>query len=200
MYARKNAGRTSARRQSTMSCCGAGRTQPGLGNHLGGVADSRGDRAAARACPTRRGDAARRPAPRRRQGGRSRTRSCTKPGPLIEEEWEFIRRHTIIGERIISAAPALTRVAKLVRAQPRALGRRGLPGRARRRGDPARRADRRGRRRVRRDDEPRGRTRGGRSPEAALEELQRPAATQFDPDVVAAFAVAWRDHVLAAAA
>ena len=54
----------------------------------------------------------------------------TKPGPLDEDEWAFIRRHTIIGERIIAAAPALTRVAALVRAQPRALGRRRLSGRA----------------------------------------------------------------------
>jgi HD-GYP domain-containing protein (c-di-GMP phosphodiesterase class II) len=37
-------------------------------------------------------------------------------------------------------------------------------------------------------------------PEAALEELDRCSGTQFDPAVVAAFAVAWRDHALAAAA
>ena len=40
----------------------------------------------------------------------------TKPGPLDEDEWAFIRRHTLIGERIIAAAPALTRVAALVRS------------------------------------------------------------------------------------
>jgi diguanylate cyclase (GGDEF)-like protein/PAS domain S-box-containing protein len=39
-----------------------------------------------------------------------------KPGPLDEEEWAFMRRHTLIGERILSAAPALTRAAKLVRS------------------------------------------------------------------------------------
>ena len=39
-----------------------------------------------------------------------------------------------------------------------------------------------------------------RSPEAALEELERCAGTQFDPAVVAAFAIAWRDRALAAAA
>jgi diguanylate cyclase (GGDEF)-like protein len=39
-----------------------------------------------------------------------------KPGPLDDEEWEFMRRHTVIGERILAAAPALTRVAKIVRA------------------------------------------------------------------------------------
>jgi diguanylate cyclase (GGDEF)-like protein/PAS domain S-box-containing protein len=38
-----------------------------------------------------------------------------KPGPLNDEEWAFMRRHTLIGERILSAAPALSRAAKLVR-------------------------------------------------------------------------------------
>jgi diguanylate cyclase (GGDEF)-like protein/PAS domain S-box-containing protein len=39
-----------------------------------------------------------------------------KPGPLDDEEWQFMRRHTLIGERILCAAPALARAAKLVRA------------------------------------------------------------------------------------
>jgi two-component system cell cycle response regulator len=39
-----------------------------------------------------------------------------KPGPLDAEEWTFMRRHTILGERILSAAPALLPVAQLVRS------------------------------------------------------------------------------------
>src|SRR5204862_2654033 len=39
-----------------------------------------------------------------------------KPGPLDQEEWEFIRGHTVIGERIVSAAPALAPVARLIRS------------------------------------------------------------------------------------
>jgi response regulator RpfG family c-di-GMP phosphodiesterase len=39
-----------------------------------------------------------------------------KPGPLDDDEWAFMRRHTLIGERIVAAAPALGAVAKLVRA------------------------------------------------------------------------------------
>ena len=39
-----------------------------------------------------------------------------KNGPLDESEWAFMRRHTIIGERILLAAPALRPVARLVRA------------------------------------------------------------------------------------
>ena len=39
-----------------------------------------------------------------------------KPAPLDADEWEFVRRHTLIGERIVSAAPALGGVAKLIRS------------------------------------------------------------------------------------
>ena len=39
-----------------------------------------------------------------------------KPGPLDEEEWAFVRRHTLIGERIVSAAPALMPVAEIIRS------------------------------------------------------------------------------------
>ena len=39
-----------------------------------------------------------------------------KPGPLDAEEWEFIRRHTEIGERIVVAAPSLAHAAELVRS------------------------------------------------------------------------------------
>ncbi len=39
-----------------------------------------------------------------------------KPGPLDEEEWAFMRRHTLIGERIVLAAPSLAPAAELVRS------------------------------------------------------------------------------------
>jgi diguanylate cyclase (GGDEF)-like protein len=38
-----------------------------------------------------------------------------KPGPLTEDEWAFMRQHTVIGERILAAAPALAGAAPLVR-------------------------------------------------------------------------------------
>ncbi len=40
----------------------------------------------------------------------------TKPGPLNAEEWGFMSRHTILGERILAAAAALRPVARLVRS------------------------------------------------------------------------------------
>jgi diguanylate cyclase (GGDEF)-like protein/PAS domain S-box-containing protein len=39
-----------------------------------------------------------------------------KAGPLDSEEWAFMWRHTLIGERIVAAAPALARIAPIVRA------------------------------------------------------------------------------------
>lgn len=39
-----------------------------------------------------------------------------RPGPLDEEAWAFMRRHTILGERILGAASALRPVAVLVRS------------------------------------------------------------------------------------
>jgi len=39
-----------------------------------------------------------------------------KPGPLDDDEWEFMYQHTILGERMLSAAPSLAAVGKLVRS------------------------------------------------------------------------------------
>lgn len=39
-----------------------------------------------------------------------------KRGPLDAAEWEFMRQHTVLGERILNAAPALRPLARLVRS------------------------------------------------------------------------------------
>jgi diguanylate cyclase (GGDEF)-like protein len=39
-----------------------------------------------------------------------------KPGPLTDDEWVFIKTHTLLGERILAAAPALSQQAALVRS------------------------------------------------------------------------------------
>jgi hypothetical protein len=52
----------------------------------------------------------------------------TKAGPLSEREWEFMRQHTVMGERIIAAAgPSLERIAPLVRASHERWDGRGYP-------------------------------------------------------------------------
>jgi diguanylate cyclase (GGDEF)-like protein len=50
-----------------------------------------------------------------------------KPGPLDEEERRFIDQHTIIGQRIVGAAPALVRVARVVRSSHERWDGRGYP-------------------------------------------------------------------------
>jgi diguanylate cyclase (GGDEF)-like protein len=39
-----------------------------------------------------------------------------KRGQLSEEEWALMHKHTVIGERVLAAAPAMSQVAKLVRS------------------------------------------------------------------------------------
>jgi two-component system cell cycle response regulator len=115
-----------------------------------------------------------------------------KPGPLDEHEWELIRRHTLIGQRILDAAPALRDVAPIVRATHERVDGRGYP-------------DGLGGDRI-----PMGARiiavcdaydamvserpyRPTLTPEEALAELARHSGGQFDPVVVAAF----RDAVAA---
>jgi two-component system cell cycle response regulator len=109
-----------------------------------------------------------------------------KAGALDENEWAFMRRHTIIGERILMAAPSLRSVAKLVRSSHERWDGGGYPDGLARDEIPlgarvvavcdafdAMTTNRPYRQRV---NQP-----------AALTELQACAGTQFDPDVVRAF-------------
>ena len=50
-----------------------------------------------------------------------------KAGPLDPMEWDFMHQHTIVGERILSAAPAMTSVAKLVRSSHERFDGKGYP-------------------------------------------------------------------------
>jgi two-component system, cell cycle response regulator len=53
----------------------------------------------------------------------------TKQGPLNEEELAFMRRHTIIGERILSGVPSLARVAATLRSSHERWDGNGYPDR-----------------------------------------------------------------------
>ena len=156
MYAQKNAGRMSASRQSKDVLLRAlAERNPQLRSHLGDVADLAEATALHLQLSHDEVEQVRHAAELHDVGKVAVPDAIlTKPGPLDEDEWAFIRRHTIIGERIIGAAPALTARRRARPPQPRALGRRRLPRRAGRGEHPARRAHRRGRRRVRRDDQP----------------------------------------------
>jgi two-component system cell cycle response regulator len=50
-----------------------------------------------------------------------------KPGPLSPSEWQFMRQHTLIGERILNVDLALRPVARLVRASHERWDGRGYP-------------------------------------------------------------------------
>jgi two-component system cell cycle response regulator len=110
----------------------------------------------------------------------------TKPGPLEASEWALIHQHTVIGERILLAAPALKPVAALVRASHERWDGKGYPDRLTAEAIPL------GARIVAVCDAYDAMTseRGYRAAmphAAAIAELRRCAATQFDPTVVEAF-------------
>jgi HD-GYP domain-containing protein (c-di-GMP phosphodiesterase class II) len=109
-----------------------------------------------------------------------------KPGKLDADEWEFIARHTIIGERILGAAIALRPVATLVRASHEHYDGNGYPDGLR--GDEiplgARIVSVCDAYDAMTSDRPYQRALGH---DEALAELHRCAGTQFDAAVVEAF-------------
>jgi diguanylate cyclase (GGDEF)-like protein len=109
-----------------------------------------------------------------------------KPRPLDEQERVFVRTHTLIGERIVLAAPALASTAELIRSSNERIDGGGYPDG------------------LAGDEIPLGSRilavcnafdamtserpyRPTRSVDGAIEELERNAGTQFDSAVVEAF-------------
>jgi HD-GYP domain-containing protein (c-di-GMP phosphodiesterase class II) len=109
-----------------------------------------------------------------------------KRSELTDGEWEFVRNHTILGERILQGAPALRPIARLVRASHERWDGTGYPDR------------------LRGDEIPLGARiiavcdafdamiserpySAAKTHAEALGELRRCAGTQFDPEIVAAF-------------
>lgn len=117
-----------------------------------------------------------------------------KPGPLDEEEWGFMRRHTLLGERILAAVPALRGVAALVRSSHERFDGRGYPDRLSGAEIPL------GSRilfvcdafHAMTSDRPYQRA---MTHAEAQVELRRGAGTQFDPAVVEALIETWRGGV-----
>jgi diguanylate cyclase (GGDEF)-like protein len=115
-----------------------------------------------------------------------------KPGPLDPQELEFMRKHTLIGERIIASAPALVPVARIVRSSHERWDGNGYPDELEGEQIPL------GSRVVAVCDAYQAMISErpysvAMLPARALDELARGAGTQFDPEVVSAF-----ERVLAA--
>ena len=105
---------------------------------------------------------------------------------LTSEEWDLMRKHTIIGQRVLDAAPAMSPVAALVRSTHERWDGEGYPDRLAGKDIPL------GARIIFICDAYNAMTEGRpyRAPlsrEQALEELSRGAGTQFDPELVRAF-------------
>jgi diguanylate cyclase (GGDEF)-like protein len=118
MYAHKRGDRRSASNQSKDVLLRAVHERsPNLGLHGGEVAELAGRTAERLGLDLEEVRAARQGAELHDIGKLAVPDSIlNKPGPLDDAEWAFMRRHTLIGERILAAAPALTDVARLVRS------------------------------------------------------------------------------------
>jgi two-component system, cell cycle response regulator len=118
MYAQKHGGRASARNQVSDALVMALVERDGdLGNHVRDVAVLAGGVARALGLDTAQCELIERAAALHDVGKVAIPDAILdKPGPLDEAEWAFLRRHTIVGERIVNAAPALRGAAEIVRA------------------------------------------------------------------------------------
>ena len=119
-----------------------------------------------------------------------------KPAKLTDEEWEFMRRHSALGYRILAQVPYLRPAAKIVLAHHERWDGDGYP------------------RRLKGENIPLGARifaladtydaiisdrpyRRGQTADAAMQEILRCAGTQFDPQVIEAFEAAfprWREE------
>jgi two-component system, cell cycle response regulator len=189
MYARKQDGRLSAIRQATDALVTTMTERfPEMDGHTEEVAELAAATARALGCNREEVEEVRRAAELHDIGKVAMPEAIlSKRGPLEPAEWWEIRRHTIVGERIVSAAPALGRVAKIVRSTHERFDGRGYPDGLVGEEIPL------GARIVAVCDAFDAMTRmrsyrPAMDPRRALAELAACAGAQFDPAVVAAFA------------
>jgi two-component system, cell cycle response regulator len=131
MYAQKHSGRATAGRQSSDVLMRAlAERHPDLGEHHDGVAELVDEVAKRMGVDTEELAHLRHAASLHDIGKVAIPDAIiTKPGSLTDDEWGFMRRHTVIGERILSAAPALGAAARLVRSSHEAWDGTGYPDR-----------------------------------------------------------------------
>jgi diguanylate cyclase (GGDEF)-like protein len=201
MYAQKHAGRMSAGRQSKDVLLRAlTERSPDLGGHLSSVAELAERTARRMGLPVEEVERIRH-AGELHDAGKVAIPDgiLSKPGPLNEDEWGFVRRHPLIGERIVRSAPSLSRVAGLVRSTHERFDGAGYPDRLEADAIPL------GSRIVAVCDAFDAMTSvrpyaAPRTPQEALDELRRCAGTQFDPAVVETFRAVVAERTLRTAA
>ena len=195
MYSNKGAGRASAGRQSTDVLVRVlAERDPGLGDHLSEVTRLCAATANRLAIPEEDMTALLQASALHDVGKAAIPDAIlNKVEPLNDDDLVFIRRHTVVGERILGAAPALANATKLVRWSHEQFDGRGYPDG------------------LHGDEIPltariicvcdayhamvsERAYRPARSTEDAVAELRRCAGTQFDPAVVAAFCAALADE------
>ncbi len=191
MYASKGEGRATAARQATNTLLRAlSERSADLGAHLSDVTDLCAATAERLGLPNERMGPLLQAAALHDVGKIAIPDAVlNKPAPLDDAEWEFMRAHTLIGERILAEAPALAEAAKIVRWSHERFDGKGYPdGLA---GDEIPLAAR-----IiavcdaydaMTSDRP---YRPAMSTKAALAELRHNSGTQFDPAVVEIFAAA----------
>jgi two-component system cell cycle response regulator len=190
MYANKGGGRISAGSQSTDVLVQVlAERHPDIGVHVDTVTELSTRVAAQLGLPEEERTAIRQAASLHDIGKVAIPDSVlNKPGALDEEEWAFIRQHTLIGESILEVAPALKATSKLVRSSHESFDGAGYPDQ------------------LAGEDIPLGSRviavcdafdamvserpyAGSQSSAKALAEIRRCSGTQFDPRVVEAFAL-----------
>jgi two-component system, cell cycle response regulator len=188
MYRQKNSGRLPAAHQSAgVLLAVLEERAPGLASHVRTVSELACATAVELGMPADDLDALRHAAALHDIGKMAVPESVLeKAGPLSDAEWDLMRRHTLVGERILAAAPALDRSAQLVRWSHERVDGGGYPDGLRGEAIPlgsrvilvadafdAMTSERSYGRVLSRDE--------------ALAELRRCTGTQFDAAVVAAF-------------
>jgi diguanylate cyclase (GGDEF)-like protein len=114
-----------------------------------------------------------------------------KPGPLTDREWEFVRRHTLIGARVVAASPDFNQIGEIIRSSHERYDGNGYPDALPGREIPL------AARIIAVCDAFDAMTsarpyRSSKTRDQAIAELRRCAGTQFDPHVVSGLV-----HVLA---
>ncbi len=117
LYAQKHGKRTERDRPHELLLAALYEREPGLHSHLQGVAELAAETGRRLGLDDTELDELRRAAQLHDIGKIAiPDQIIHKPAPLDEEEWVFVRQHSVVGERILAASPALRAIGPIVRS------------------------------------------------------------------------------------